>query len=541
MQVRKYYGSGTAHTRLKKRIADLIDLRNYSGEMNFNWFAEGEPLPITTGKKLLKHLSQICDQVFDQSPKVQNELINRQNLSSAASGAQRRLIRAMLENESMLNLGLSENQRPPEMSMYLSILQRGKIHVKGERTWYIQEPPPDVDLCNILPVLRHIEDLLKSAVDKKVPVTDLFTELKKPPYGVRDGLIPLLLAIYYVAHRQEIAIFEDGTFLREVRGEDFYRLIKAREYFEVQHSAIEGIRASVFDQMIQTLEITQTSGDKDSRILDVVLPLCNFVAQLPEYVHNTKKLSSEAIAIRDQLMSADAPAPMLFRDLPIAYGEVPFDITQSIDNNQVRDFAEGIKFYLTELKNAYIELLERIKNAIFEAFEVYCDSEGRNLIARRADNLWGVVSEYQLKAFCSRLKDKKLSDTKWIESIANLVTSNSSSSWNDSDENVFQYELAALVTRFKHVESIYRAAKNIPKNNSGINLMVTHAEGSERSEVVYSFPQEKDLLVHIEGQIQNLFEKHGSRLGLAAIARVVWRELNDNQKKSCKKEPNKEN
>ena len=210
-----------AHARLKKRIADLIDLRNYSGEMNFNWFSEEESLSIPTGKKLLKHLSKICDQVFNQSPKVQNELINRQNLSSASSGARMRLIRAMLENESLPNLGLSENQRPPEVSMYLSILQQGKIHIEGERTWYIQEPPNDVDSRNILPVLTHIEDLLKSAVDKKVPVTELFAELRKPPYGVRDGLIPLLLAIYYVAHRQEIAIFEDGTFLREVRGDDF--------------------------------------------------------------------------------------------------------------------------------------------------------------------------------------------------------------------------------------------------------------------------------------------------------------------------------
>ena len=529
-----------AYILLKNRISDLINLRGHSGEMRFNWFSEEKSLSISTGRQLLKHLSDVCDRVFDQSPKVQNELINKQSLSPAASGARMRLIRAMLEKESLPNLGFSENQRPPEMSMYLSILKQGKIHIEGEKTCYIQEPRPGFDLCNILPALRRIEELLKSAVDKKVPVTELFTELKKPPYGVRDGLIPLLLAIYYVAHRQEIAIFEDGTFLREVRGEDFYRLIKAREYFEVQHSAIEGIRASVFDQMIQTLEITQTSGDKDSRILDVVLPLCSFVAQLPEYVHNTKKLSSKAIAIRDQLMSADAPAPMLFQDLPIAYGKVPFDITQSIDDSQVQDFTEGIKFYLTELKNAYIELLERIKNAIFEAFEVDCYSEGRNFIARRADNLWGMVTERQLKAFCGRLKDKRHSDTKWVESIANLVVSDSPSSWNDSDENVFQYELAALVTRFKHVESIYFEADNIPEDNSGILLLATQSEGNEHAEVFYSLPQEKSELANIEEEIQNLIRKRDRRLSLTAIARVVYSELNNIEKKSDKKEPNKE-
>lgn len=531
----------TAYIRLKNRISDLINLQGHSGEMRFNWFSEEKSLSISTGKQLLKHLSDVCDRVFDQSPRVQNELINKQNLSSAASGARMRLIRAMLENESMLNLGFSENQRPPEMSMYLSILQQGKIHVKGERIWYIQEPTLEDDLCNISPVLRHIEDLLKSAADKKVPVTELFTELKKPPYGVRDGLIPLLLAIYYVAHRQEIAIFEDGTFLRDVRGEDFYRLIKAREYFEVQHSAIEGIRASVFDQLIQGLEISQTSGKQDLRILDVVLPLCNFVAQLPEYVHNTKKLSPGAVAVREKLTSGAEPAPLLFRDLPSAYGEEPFDITQPIDNSQVQDFVERIKFYLTELKNAYTELLERIKYAIFEAFEVDCNSEGRNLITRRAGNLWGMVTERQLKAFCGRLKDKHLSDTKWIESIANLVISDSPSSWDDSDEIVFQYEIAALVTRFKHVESIYFEAKNIPEENSGILLLVTQAKGDELAEVVYSLPQEEPELANIEEEIRKLLMKHDRRLSLAAIARMVYSELSDTVKKPDKKETNKEN
>ena len=530
-----------AYIRLKNRISDLINLRGHSGEMRFNWFSEGKSLFISTGKQLLKHLSDVCDRVFDQSPRVQNELINKQNLSPAASGARMRLIRAMLEKESLPNLGLSENQRPPEMSMYLSILQQGRIHIEGERIWYIQEPPPDVDLCNILPVLRHIEDLLKSAVDKKVLVTELFTELRKPPYGVRDGLIPLLLAIYYVAHRQEIAIFEDGTFLREVRGEDFYRLIKAPEYFEVQHSAIEGIRASVFDQLIQGLEISQTLGKQDLRILDVVLPLCNFVAQLPEYVHNTKKLSPGAIAVREKLTSGAEPAALLFRDLPSAYGEEPFDITQPIDNSQVQDFVEQIKFYLTELKNAYTELLERIKYAIFEAFEVDCNSEGRNLITRRAGNLWGMVTERQLKAFCGRLKDKHLSDTKWIESIANLVISDSPSSWDDSDEIVFQYEIAALVTRFKHVESIYFEAKNIPEENSGILLLVTQAKGDELAEVVYSLPQEEPELANIEEEIQKLLMKHDRRLSLAAIARMVYSELSDTVKKPDKKETNKEN
>ena len=518
-----------AYIRLRNRISGLIDLRNHSGKMRFDWFSEGKSLPISTGKQLLKHLSAICSQVFSQAPKVQNELINRQNLSSAASGARIRLIKAMLERESEPNLGMPENQRPPEMSMYLSILKRGKIHVKGEKTWYIQEPPDDSDrdLCNILPALRRIEVLLKSAVDNKIHVTELFADLRKPPYGIRDGLIPLLLAIYYVAHRQDIAIFEDGTFLREVRGDDFYRLTKAPEHFEIQHSAIEGVRASVFDRLINVLGIQQTSDNQDSRILDVVQPLCNFIVQLPEYVHNTKKLSQEAIAVRDLLMSAKEPAPLLFRDLPIACGSSSFDVTESVEDNRVQDFAERLKVYLGELKDTYTEFLERLKSVIFEVFDVDSSSQGRSLLEKRAEALRVSVSESQLKALCVRLSDNRLSETKWIESVASFIASKPPSYWVDSDEQIFRHELEVLASRFKHVESIYFGANGIPKRSKGVRLSITHTDGSERVEVVYPRPEEGKKLVDIQKQIQSLLTKHG-RLGLAAVAHAVWNELDEN-------------
>ena len=399
--------------RLEKRISDLINLRDYSGKMAFDWFSERKSLPISNGKQLLKHLSDVCNGVFPQAPRIQNELINRQNLSVAGAAARLKLIGRMLEREARLNLGMVTNKRPPEMSMYLSVLKRGKIHVKGEKTWYIQEPTPDNDPCHILPTLRRIETVLKSKPDKKIAVSELFVELRKPPFGIRHGLIPLLLAVYIVAHRQDIAIFEDGTFLREMKEPDFLRMTKAPEYFEIQHSEIEGIRASVFDRLIKVLGIQRTSVERTSRILDVVQPLCTFVVELPEYIHNTKKLSEEAITIRNTLMSAGEPAPLLFRDLPISCGDAPFDAIESIDDSRVQDFAERLKTYLTELRNAYTELLERLKFAIFDVFEVPgSSSQARGSLSNRADALQINVGEPELKALCVRLGDRTLSETK---------------------------------------------------------------------------------------------------------------------------------
>ena len=137
------------------------------------------------------------------------------------------------------------------------------------------------------------------------------------------------------------------------------------------------------------------------------------------------------------------------------------------------------------------------------------------------------VSESQLKALCVRLSDNRLSETKWIESVASFIASKPPSYWVDSDEQVFRHELEVLASRFKHVESIYFGANGIPERSKGVRLSITHTDGSERVEVVYPRPEEGKKLVDIQKQIQSLLTKHG-RLGLAAVAHAVWNELDEN-------------
>ena len=262
-------------------------------------------------------------------------------------------------------------------------------------------------------------------------------------------------------------------------------------------------------------------------------PCVPLLSELPEYVQKTKKLSQEAIAVRDKLMSAGEPAPLLFRDLPIACGQTSFDVQESVEDNRVDDFAEELKTYLTELKDAYTELLERLKSAIFEAFDVI-DSDGkeRSSLAKRAEALRICVHEAQLKALCGRLSDKNLSETKWIESVASFIASKPPSYWVDSDESACsKHKLTEFAERFKHVESIYFGTIDIPEGSEGIRLSITHPDGSERAEVVYPRPEEEKELSDIQEDIQNLLAKHG-RLGLAALARAVWDELNQGSKET---------
>ena len=153
--------------------------------------------------------------------------------------------------------------------------------------------------------------------------------ISRPPFGVRDGLALVLLAAYAAMHVQELAFYEDGTFLRELRGDEFLRLIKMPQSFELQLCRITGLRQDVFCSVIKVLGL-KPSGGREPLILDVVKPLCVFVAGLPDYVLHTRRLSAEAIRVRAAILAAKDPIAFLFKELPAACGLHEFSVDGNI-------------------------------------------------------------------------------------------------------------------------------------------------------------------------------------------------------------------
>src|SRR6185503_7100916 len=119
--------------------------------------------------------------------------------------------------------------------------------------------------------------------DAQVAVPEVFDSLSDPPFGVREGLQPFVLAIYLATHHQRVALYEDGTYLPEVGGEVFLRLMKEPQFFHVQYCEIGGVRAEVFTKLLRLLQINPRDAVKMD-LLDLVRPLSIFIGrEIPEY------------------------------------------------------------------------------------------------------------------------------------------------------------------------------------------------------------------------------------------------------------------
>jgi hypothetical protein len=517
------------HQRLlAKQLENFVGLRSLTGDLLLDWYRRGKITEAPTGRDLLSLLSDICDENFDEAPHVKNEIVNRRALSSAGAAARMRLVENIFEYPNAALLGMDPAKKPPEMSIYLSVLKKTGLHrPDGRGAWQIALPDPNHDECNLGPTFDAILEIVRRRPKNRVLVSDLFAELRQPPYGARDGIIPILLAVFAVVHRNDIAFYDRGTFLREVNADAFRLLMKQPESFEIQYCKIEGMRADLFERL-RTILGTAKRGGLESEVLEIVKPLCVLVAQLPSYTHNTKRISEVATKVRSVIMSARDPIKLILHDLPGACS-LPIDDTDR--GEQSANFVAALKGALDELRAAYPNLQVRVENALREAFDIsFRGTQLRKFLQERAERLALHVSETAMKAFCLRLRDANLPAGPWLESVAGYLTSKPPSKWVDADEDMFHAELFSAVARFQRVESTAFSKGDRPRHAKGVRLAVTHADGGERDQVLYFTPDEEAELQQIQQQVGSLLGRD-KRLGLIAASRVIWESLTKHSQK----------
>ena len=510
-----------ARRALSARLGRVAGLRS-GAATDVRWLRAGQSEQIPQRGGLSALISRICDQLYPDAPQVTNELLNRNTLSSAAAAARMRLIERLFQASTQPLLGIDPEKSPPEKSMYLSVVAKGGVHVPDSDGYKIIEPDPDHDPLRLRPALHCLIGQIAEADGERLSVSSLLASLKNRPYGVRNGLGPLLLAIILKTRSHEVAIYENGTFLPKLGPSDFLRMTKAPATFEMQHCSVDGVRLEVFNQLAASLSRDLNGHHPD--LLDVVQPLCQFAAQLPDYTRLTAALSKVAIDVRHALLSAREPVTLLFSDLPQACGFPPFSPQEQPDRGSLDGFTSALRDALGELRQAYPALLSRISERLAQAAgEEHCEFN-RVHLATRAARVSQVAREPRLRTFALRLCDSGLSDDAWAEAIASFTVSSPPAKWGSAKEARFCAEIVGLMELFEKVEAAAFGAGDEAPALSAVRLNLTRGDGTDLVRIVE--PRRGDdagIDASLRGFEEMLPKDRHTRLDV--LTRLLWREL----------------
>ena len=480
-----------------------------------DWYWRSEPLAIADRRMLQNAFSDVMDSVYADAPNLRNELINRDRLSSQAAAARNKLFQHMLTKQ--IKPGLDIQKYPPERAIYRSVLEAGQLHAETDAGWAFVEPSAE-DPLQIRPTWARLDKLFAESEAQPVTLEGFMDALAKPPFGVKRGVFPILFLHYYLLHRFEIALYDEGTYAPTLTYEHLERMARRPDLFSFQRFRIEGVRAALFDEYSRALfgEVRESV-----QLLDLARPLTQFVFGLEEHAQKTRRLSDTTLQVRQAFFLSKSPEKFLFNELPLACG---FDGVSDFSG-----FAETLIGALRELKGAQVSLLEFMHGALCGSIglsETTQLHELRDVLRGRCHGLDKYTVDVQgLRSFIRRICESKSTDKEWFDSILLFLGHKPAAKWTDQDRDTAEYRLAEFSKRLVELEKLRLHHEASSKEDSAHEVILLKTVSSIEGEVdeVVSLNQRSGVAI---ADAKQMIEKvlanfHDRELALALMARVT--------------------
>jgi hypothetical protein len=487
-----------AKRELAERVAEAQSALQVAFEATFgasvtdtSWQVLGQdggwlPIPVRGGSPAL---SWVADNAYPAAPRVRNDMLNRYELTSQGAKARRMLIEAMLVRPSEKLLGM--DGFGPERAMYESILATPRIHVPHAGAWRFTRPSAS---SSYRPAWDEMVNRLDGAKRARLRVSELLDGLAAPPYGMRAGLASVLLTAVLIAHSDEVALYEHGTYKPALTPELFERLVRNPAHFEVKHFATRsGPRRDLIERATAELGGPSVRAAGPS-VLRVVSQLVQVGNSLPQHVRKTRHLSEDAVALRQAILTATEPDQLLFSDIPMVLGFEPVPPTGRYSAARIGRIVERLASLMGYLSDAYPGLLLQIRHAVADATAAP-PARLRSNLTERAGMLDGKVLDPKLRTFTAAVSADLDDEEGWTEYVAMTVSGAPPQSWSDDDRARFFVQLREVGGILRRLEALNHeqlAADRV--GFEAVRVTVTSQSGHESARVVWVDPALREAL-----------------------------------------------
>jgi len=480
-----------------------------------NWYLNGKQVESPGVAGLSPLASAMADQLFCDTPNVFSELLNRDKLSPTISKARRNLLHAMLQNEGVENLGF--DGYPAEAGLYHSILKSVGIHqINNNGTYHFVSPSGGLNSKSFERTWLAAEDLViksKGSVDLSI-LYDLWIS---PPFGIKQGVLPVIALAFILANKDRIAIYRDGMFVPEITDTIVDEALQKNSRIALKYVQIDKYRQSILDgindQLIENLGISTANEPLDS-----ARTLVGVMFNQPAWVQRTNSLSLKTRQVRDVLLRASDPHKVLFVDLPIIF-----------EADKSDSYVESLGSALREIAEAYDKMLNRLISKMMKALDASLDDVTH--IKERAKTVAGISGDFRLDGFAARLSvfEKNRS---FYEGLLGLAVNKPSRDWNDQDVDLALITIAEWSLKFRQIEAIVSIQDRNPTRKAIAVVFGTGEEGATLSE---SFNISMHDQIEVDELANKLF-KHSSNVSpeifLAALAQAGANAINIREKQN---------
>lgn len=236
-------------------LNSLVDVFLNPQEDKSDYYYDGNLIQIRTRTDLSTLLSDICNELYFRMPIINNEMINRNNITVQTANSRNKIVDGILQNVIDDNLGFSGNGQ--ETTIMRSVLVLPGILVNNEGITNIQ-----INDCNdnrfnyLFETIRNF--ILSTSKEGSKSFGELYYILTSAEYniGLKKGVIPIYIACVLKAYKKYAVISKNK---REI---------------EITARLLESINEKPKDYYIY---IESWNADKENYIKELEKMFCAFV------------------------------------------------------------------------------------------------------------------------------------------------------------------------------------------------------------------------------------------------------------------------
>lgn len=442
-----------------------------------------QPVKGSSALEFRKVLSDIFEEYYRFSPKVNYELLNIQNVGSQYLKARNMVIKRLLAEEDCSNY---ESGTSPEAMVYRASF----VHTKED--------------AGCIRVFAEIDRFFHSCAGERLSFDRLYQRLQGKDYGVRKGIIPLFLA-KKLADMEATAVIYVGNREMEVDHETLNKVNESPERYEL-YLEQETAEKETYLQALEELFCVERSYivSKQGRVSALVVCMQNWYRSLSQYAMVTMDFTEETAEqiklLRNSLKRAEVnPRELIFDRMPMEFGK----------GNYI-DAAERITECKKLLDSKLDSLLEALAKDIKQIFGVPLQASLKACLvdwyqeqstSAKNDILSTVVNNFMKYLGSLHTND----ESEIVAKLSKIVLDVYVEDWRDDTVEIFGTELRKIKEQIEHIKD------QSTNREQQSRIILKDAHGNE-IEKYYDASTEDSTSMYLKNVISEALEEFGDTL-----------------------------
>lgn len=385
-------------------------------------------------------VDEVCYQVYPGTLSVNNEMINKENITtSPIKKARKTIIDRLIYGEDCSDYYFGTSA---EATIFRALfVGTGIISKEYEK--------------NAEDVMEVFVSFIDSACDEKQPLSNLIEELVKEPIGMRRGIIPIYLAYALSLRKEDIVIYFD-TKEMELNSDIVLNMCDSPNDYYIFISMEDVKKEQYLSGLCTLFGVNETNNKSESRLQSILVSMQRWFRALPQVTKNIKKqeeyfdnsiISKAFPRLKNLLQSVEAnPYEVLLVEIPKAFA-CDSDYENLIDSlTLLKSKLNGYYEWIAQKTvTSTIEVFDKKKkrdlvHILQEWYEAQSTLAKQGLHSSSVTGLMNVIADI-----------KTFDELEVVKKVVHAVTDIYLDSWNDSSMEKYLEVLKSVKEEIENI------------------------------------------------------------------------------------------